>query len=59
MKENKTVERNKFTTTLSRECLDGLNDLSSIMKVRKYNIIIEKLVEQEMERYEMDKKRNS
>lgn len=49
----------KFTTNLSVECLNNIDELSHIIKVKNRNEVIEYLVQKEIILYEMDKKRSS
>lgn len=49
----------KFTTNLTVDCLKNIDELSHIIKVKNRNEVIEFLVEKEMSKHEMDKKRNS
>lgn len=49
----------KFTTNLTVECLENIDELSHIIKVKNRNEVIDFLVKKEMSKYEMDKKRDS
>lgn len=46
----------KFTTNLSIECLEYIDEISHIIKVKNRNEVIEYLVKKEMLIHEMDKK---
>lgn len=49
----------KFTTNLTVGCLESIDELSHIIKVKNRNEVIEFLVKKEMSKYEMDKERDS
>lgn len=59
MNTNNTDKKFKFTTNLSKECLQNIDELSHIIKVKNKNEVIEFLVEKEISKYEMDKKRDT
>lgn len=57
-KESNT-KKIKYTTNLTAKCLNDIEELCHIFKVRNRNQVIEHLVEKEITQYEVDKERDT